>query len=338
MARRKKTKKEKQEMSEKESDVQKDEDGDSEVGDNPGDEDTQTKPDAKSTKGRNSRKKRRNQELKSKATGVGLKISFDRNPTPSNKKIVFDDTNLPTANEDSSEESSHDAKDESREEVGNDDDGDDDDAVEEVQGKTARDEALDQIKTEAQQSLKAKKKRNRKPRIKKSKPAPSTKSEGGDSDGDDEMDEDFFAELEAAREVELEKKRELEKSLARAKGKHTTFVFERNKGDMEGDSDPIQVDDNIQVVVLKNPSSTSETTGIGSFTTDTAISKRALMYSRNSLNDGSDRMAGEAEMKRKRNRSGEVIQPWKRVRPRLAMGRSRLKKGRPAACFKKNRR
>jgi len=318
-----------------------DQDGLSESDGDLGEEEPPAKPDAKRGNKKKPREKKRKEELKSKATGLGLKISLDQNPAPgSNNKIVFDDTNLPTG-DDSTGESVHSASEERRKDSnkddGNDDDDDDDDddAVEEVQGKAARDEALDQMKTEAQQSLKSKKKRMRKARVEKTE-APSPQKAGDDEsgDGDDDMDEEFFAQLESAREAESEKKKELlDKSAARAKGRHTTFVFERNEGDARAVSEPVEIDESIQVVVLKNPS-----TGTSSFMTDTAISKRALVYSRNNIEDGSDRMAGEAEMKRKRNRSGEETQPWRRARPRLAMGRSRLKKGKPAGSFTRRRR
>jgi hypothetical protein len=114
--------------------------------------------------------KKRKEDLKSKNTGVGLKISLDNSSsskiTPTNRKIVFDDTNLPSENDDDDNDNDNDNEQgenptDSKEE---DDDDDDDDAVEEVQGKAAREKLLEQLKTEEKQSLKSKKKKKRKPR------------------------------------------------------------------------------------------------------------------------------------------------------------------------------
>jgi hypothetical protein len=278
---------------------------------------------------RKARRKQRKEERKSKTTGVGLKISVEGDSALANKKIVFDDSNLPSEEEDNDDSTNDKHKDErSHSKITMEEHDDDDDAVEEVQGKAARDKVMDQMKTEEKQALKTKKKRKRKKR-----------KENNNSD-DEEMDDDFFAQLDSVREVESKERKELEKSAARAalKGKHTTFVFAKNEDDDEALSDPVQINENIQVVVLKNKSA-SEATGTSSFFAPNAsISQKALRYSRNRLNDGSDPAAGATEMKRKRNHSGEVVQPWKRARQRLAMGRSRLTKGKPAAFFKTKKR
>jgi hypothetical protein len=300
------------------------------------------------------RQKQRIEELKSKSTGVGLKISLESTPV-NNKKIVFDDSNLPTdedGNDDVADDEplnsqiaiegeNHNDYDNGDDGDEGDDDDDDDDAVEEVQGKAARDEAMDQMKTEAKQSLKTVKKRKRKPRKEKTAEVAATTKNDNDSDADDdEMDADFFAQLESVRKAELEEREELEKSAAREalKGRHTTFVFAKHKGDEDAMSDPVQINKNIQVVVLKEPSSAFKATANRSFQPNSTISEKALRYSRNRLKDGSDPAAGATEMKRKRNRSGEDVQPWKRGRQRLSMGRSRLTKGKPAAFFKRKKR
>lgn len=302
------------------------------------------------TKGKSRRKvrqKKHKDDLKSKTTGVGIKISADSAPT--NSRIVFDDSNLPTDEDDNEDNSTNgEDKDEDfdrettmKEKDSDDDIGDDeedDDAVEEVQGKAARDEAMDQMKTEAKQSLKTKKQRKRKPRVEKIKEgaAKTNEANGDDSDDGDEMDDEFFAQLDSVRQQEMEEKKVLEREAARAasKGKHTTFVFAKNENDDDNEGDPARrINENMQVVVLKNPSSSASGAN-GSFAPNTtSISEKALLYSRNRLKDGVDRKAGDIEMKRKLNRSGEDIQPWKRARPRLSMGRSRLRKGKPAAFF-----
>merc|ERR1712238_352393 len=123
---------------------------------------------------------------------------------------------------------------------------------------------------------------------------------------------------------------------AAAKGKHTTFVFPQNTKENHNEgmtSEPVKIDENIQVVVLKNPSTTSTS------------SKTAHIYSRNQLLDGSDsnnsndnRFGGgrtNDSKKRQKNRSGEEIKPWKRAKKQLPLGRSRMKKGGPATFFRK---
>jgi len=284
-----------------------------------------------------------------------LKISVEADSAaPTNKKIVFDDSNLPPADDDDDDDDDgrdHEVKSNSKLATTEQDEEneDNDDAVEEVKGKAARDEVMDQLKTEEKQSLKTKKKRKRKSRKEEGKDAAlktakdkDKDNDGSDDDDDDdeeEMDKDFFAQLDSVRKEEDVEKKELEKSVARAaaKGKHTTFVFAQNKEDDAALSDPVQIDENIQVVVLKNPSTSEANMDSNSFATTSTISKKALLYSRNQLNDGSDPGAGSQEMKRKRNRSGEEIQPWKRARQRLSMGRSRMTKGKPAAFFKKKK-
>mmetsp|Transcript_111922 Transcript_111922/g.229164 ORF Transcript_111922/g.229164 Transcript_111922/m.229164 type:complete len:339 (+) Transcript_111922:128-1144(+) len=308
------------------------------VGDNEEEdvEETQTPKRGKSKK--KELRKQRKEQLKSKTTGVGLKISVDNDSAPTNKKIVFDDTNLPSDedhNDDNeNEQSGEKLSAQSIKQKDEDNDDDDDDAVEEVQGKAARDEVMDQMKTEEKQSLKTKKKRRRKSRKLKTK-----QSDDDNDNDDDDMDEDFFAQLDTVRKEELKEKKELEKSLARdaAKGKHTTFVFAQNESDDRALSDPMQINENIQVVVLNE---SSEVTGgnNNSFVSNSSVSKTALLYSRNALKDGSDPNAGVAEMKRKRNRSGAEVQPWKRARQRVVMGRSRMTKGKPAAFFRKKKR
>jgi len=291
---------------------------------------------AEGKKKKRGRQKKRNKDLKSKATGVGLKISVDGDSTPANKKIVFDDSNLPSDDDNDADATNDQHKDESSKpkdsihDEGNNED-DEDDAVEEVKGKTARDDAMDQLETEAKQSLKTKKKRKRKQRKQKVKEA--------NASDDEDMDADFFAQLDSVRKEEFEERKKLDQLAAReaSKGKHTTFVFEKNQNDNEAMSDPVQIDENIQVVVLENPSSSSQAIQYSSFPS-TSNSEKALMYSRNRLINGTDRGAGAEELKRKRNRSGPSIEPWKRARQKLSMGRSRLTKGKPAAFFKKKKR
>ena len=309
--------------------------------------------------------KKRKEDLKSKNTGVGLKISLDSSSsskiTPTNRKIVFDDTNLPSENDDDDDDNSNEQGKKPTDAKDDDDNDDDDDAVEEVQGQAAREKVKEQLRTEEKQSLKSKRKKKRKPRKnageKSNKKSKQTVVGDKDDDEDDEdLDEDFFAQLDVVRKEEDKERKELEMIAARAdaKGKHTTFVFSQNNADDDAvmNSEPVQIDDNIQVVVLKNQSTHSNATtisGSSSFATQTTatISKTALLYSRNQLIDGTDTNHSSSAndnnrsnnniKKRKNNRSGEEIKPWKRAKKQPSLGSSRMKKGRPAAFFKKKR-
>mmetsp|Transcript_29613 Transcript_29613/g.33215 ORF Transcript_29613/g.33215 Transcript_29613/m.33215 type:complete len:376 (-) Transcript_29613:104-1231(-) len=314
-------------------------------------------------------KKQQKEALKSRNTGVGIRISIEssgpeRKAIPSNKKSNFDDTNLPS--EDNDHDNDNDQEEKEVDVVNEKDveENDDDiDAVEEVQGQVAREEVIEQLKTEEKQSLKSKKKRKRKSKEKSNKTIKSirksTQKDDEDIDQDDEddeeLDENFFAQLDVVRQEEDKKRKETElmEVRAAAKGKHTTFVFPQNTKENENEgmtSEPVKIDENIQVVVLKNPSTTSTTTTTGvssSFGTTSTLSKTALIYSRNQLLDGSDsnnandnRSGGGRKndsKKRKNNRSGEEIKPWKRAKKQLPLGRSRMKKGGPATFFRKKR-
>jgi len=290
---------------------------------------------AKKEKKKSSRQQEK-EELKSKNTGVGLKIAVDKSGASSNaKKIVFDDDNLPPVeterNEDVSDNENNPATEGKAEEE------DDDDAVEEVTGQTAREEAIDQLKSEEKQSLKAtKKKKKRKDRKSKGDKLAEEK------DDEVELDDEFFSQLETVRQEEAEQRKEAEKAKARAaaKGKHTTFVFSQD--DEVQPNFAVKVGGNIEVVVLKDASSSFASDG-GVMATPTAISEEALLYSRSRLTDGSDcndigsknTNSGRNSHKRSRG-TGETV-PWKRARNHATMVNARSNrrngKGKPAVFF-----
>jgi len=290
---------------------------------------------AKKEKKKSSRQQEK-EELKSKNTGVGLKIAMDKSDASSNaKKIVFDGDNLPPVeterNEDVSDNENNPATEGKAEEE------DDDDAVEEVTGQTAREEAIDQLKSEEKQSLKAtKKKKKRKDRKSKGDKLAEKK------DDEVELDDEFFSQLETVRQEEAEQRKEAEKAKARAaaKGKHTAFVFSQD--DEVQPNFAVKVGGNIEVVVLKDASSSFASDG-GVMATPTAISEEALLYSRSRLTDGSDcndigsknTNSGRNSHKRSRG-TGETV-PWKRARNHATMVNARSNrrngKGKPAVFF-----
>jgi len=311
--------------------------------------------------------KRRKEKLKSIQTGVGLRISIDSSitgskATSSNKLRSANDEYV---NDNAREQSkSTDMKDNEAK-----DDGDDDDDIEEVPGQTAREDVIEQLKTEEKLCLQSRKQRKRKARnrnssenqcntaIKLTKTSRQKNDEknGNDDDGEnEELDEEFFAQLDVVRGEEVKERKETEMLKARTsvKGKHTNFVFSTNQS--EGvNSEPVKIDENIQVVVLKNLSTTSNSIikGVGSsFGIASTLSKTALIYSRNQLIDGSDsnianynKSSGgqnnntDVNRKRKSHRSDEETKPWKRAKQQMSLGRSRMKKGRPAIFFRKKR-
>jgi hypothetical protein len=206
------------------------------------------------------------EELKSRNTGVGIKISITA--SPSNKKINFDnydndDDDIPSEEEVQPETTTEPLDD--KEDV----DDDEDDAVEEVQGQAARDQVLEQLKTEEKEALRTKKKKKRKER----------KEE--EEEEVDELDDDFFAQLDTVRVTE-EKEQKQEK---RSKGKHTTFVFQQEQ---ERTHQPKRVDHNIQVVVLNDNHHDEDGTANALQMPINALSEAALLYSRSQLVDGTD--------------------------------------------------
>jgi hypothetical protein len=275
-----------------------------------------------------SQRQRRKEELKSKNTGVGLKIS-KKEPSIS-KKIVFDEDHLP----DIVEEKEDQADAVPAPELASGDDDDDDDAVEEVGGQAAREKVLEQMKSEENQGQKSKKKKKRKER--RVEEAPKEKD-----DEDEELDEDFFAQLETLKEQQAKEQQQA------SKGKHTTFVFQQQEQE-NSDTSPKQVDHNIQVVVLKSPAEETTATAISAVPTN-ALSEEALMYSRSRLVDGSDSNSGAPGSARsggKRKHKQPEAATWKRSKKmnHLAGARSRINRrgdagraGMAAANFAKKR-
>mmetsp|Transcript_92148 Transcript_92148/g.137961 ORF Transcript_92148/g.137961 Transcript_92148/m.137961 type:complete len:306 (+) Transcript_92148:43-960(+) len=266
-----------------------------------------------------SKKKQVKEELKSKNTGVGLKIDISAPDEAKNKKIVFDE-DVALAEEDDIPEIQDNAPPDEHEadEEGHADDSDDadDDAVEEVQGNSAREAMLEKMKEEEKFALRSKKKKKRKERTKENEDEDKdnqTESKDKEENDIDEFDDDFFVQLANAKEQEMQ-----EKSKSQRKGKRTTFVFEN-----EGENDvsaPRRLDHNIQVVVLNNPVEDNTSNAIAAVPVN-ALSKEALIYSRGSLANGSD-VDGPARKKRK---GGKREVPWRRSKKMnlLAIGRVR---------------
>lgn len=244
------------------------------------------------------RRQKLNEELKSKATGVGLKISVDS--ASKKNKIVFNDEKIPIEDEVQPDPVV-------QQEASPNEDEDDDDVVEEVHGQVAREEILEQMDAEEKFSVRSKKKRKKKERT------PMEEEE------EEEFDDDFFAELEAAKEAE---RRKMESK--KPKGKHTAFVFSQEDG--LADERPRAVDQTIQVVVLQD--SANDTTGnaITSVPTN-ALSHEALEYSRGGLANGSDGVARSATGKK---RKWQPDNTWKRSKKMNSFVRVNRRGGRMA--------
>jgi hypothetical protein len=264
------------------------------------------------------------ENLKSKNTGVGLKISVDS--ASANKKIIFDNdatTSLEEQEKDdvlkSSETVVHQRNDEENEL--------DEDVVEEVQGRKARNELMSEWKAQEQEVLKAKKKKKRKER----KPKEPEK-------GDEELDDAFFSQLETIREEQAKEAA----TRAVSKRKHTTFVFSQDHDDNDkqssGNGVPVKVDGNINVVVL----GTAATSSLSSICAATAnvVSNEALLYSRSCLVSGYDVDSVEVQhqndnkklSQKRKMRQGETT-PWKRSKTSVSLIRRKDGKGRPAVFF-----
>lgn len=273
---------------------------------------------------KSNRKTKRKEELKSKNTGLGISISIDETPAKGNK-IVFDEENLPEVEvqveegEGTQELPDTDTNKQSTEKIENDED---DDAVEEVKGSAAREEILEQLKTEEKQSLKAKKKKKRKER---------QKAEEKVEDDEEDFDEDFFAELEAVREAQ-----DATRKAKQPKGQHTTFVFPENErdGHAEDPSAPRRVEHNIQVVVLPEDGDTVVDNAITAIPHED-LSQAAIMFSRGQLVDGADK----GKKRKSKTTPKRADSSWKRSRKMGLLAGSSARfhrmggRGRPAANF-----
>ena len=195
----------------------------------------------------------------------------------------------------------------------NDSDDDDDDAVEEVKGSRAREEMMEQMNAEEKLATKSKKPRKQRER----------KQVDEDSGDDDEFDENFFAELEAAK---AEEQKKLAKS--QKKAKHTTFVVSQDEAEM--DDTPREVDDTIQVVVLKNPLQDSTADAIAAVPTN-KLSQQAVMFSRGKLVNGSDGVARGATGKKRKWQEDSTWKRSKKMKNMVRVNRGGSKRGKSLA-------
>jgi hypothetical protein len=252
------------------------------------------------------KRQKRNEELKSKATGVGLKISVDSSLKKKNR-IVFENTPLDDKVEPETVV---------QQETPPKEEDNDDDAVEEVQGQAAREEILEQMNAEEKFSVRSKKQRKKKER----------KPKEEEEEDNDDFDDDFFAQLESARAEEQKKLKS-----KKPKGKHTAFVFTQE--DKDGDERPREVDQHIQVVVLHDSAQDSTANAITAVPTN-ALSQQALLYSRGQLVNGSDGVARSATGKK---RKWQPDNTWKRSKKMNNLVRVNRRDGRMApANFTKN--
>ncbi|KAL3906281.1 MAG: hypothetical protein SGILL_009334 [Bacillariaceae sp.] len=291
-----------------------------------------------SSKKKKTKRQQQKEDLKSKNTGVGLKISVEDDDTGRKKtnKIVFDDDNLPPIELEEEDEGEH----EQTTLVQADEEDDDDDAIEEVQGSKARDEIEHLMEKEEKEAAKAtKKKRKRKERTLKELPVSDAVDEVAD------LDDDFFSQLDTIRQSEAEEQRKAAKAAAKAaKGKHTTFVFSQHDDSDEAatsSSSSVKVGGNIEVVVLGNKRGASTPAP-----TISKISKEAMLYSRNMLTDGADAVefsngrqfgGGNRDSKKRKLAAGEV-ETWKRSKKGSTIRRRSGGKGRPAMLFSRKKR
>ena len=269
---------------------------------------------------RSNRKKKQKAVLKSKNTGVGLSISIGESAkSQGNKKIVFDEDNLPEIEADDIDtEDANDQTQSTGPTKPDTEDDDDDDAIEEVKGSAAREEIIEQLKSEEKLSLKTKKKRKRKER----------KVEKVEEE-DEDLDDDFFAELEAVRAEEAAERAAIKAK--KPKGKHTTFVFQESEQGQADESAPQKKSHGIQVVVLPEEGTVADS-AITAIPAE-ELSETAILFSRGGLLDGADRG------KKRKNKTApkRADTSWKRSRKvgLLAGGRFRPRggHGRPAANF-----
>lgn len=236
-------------------------------------------------------RRRKKEGLRSKSTGVGLSIDIAESTGKTNKKIVFDeDPNFEDLPADSDKED----REAVEAHVGDDSD---DDAVEEVKGTIAKEQAHEQRIAEREVAkvstdLKASK-RKRKSRLEKKV-----------AEDKEDFDEDFFDQLDAEMEEQRENKKKDRKGSddsEKPKGRHTTFVAD------EKASVPVKVGENIEVVVLQSDP-------VREGTTSMPVSKAAVLFSRGQLVDGCD-MVSEKQIRKAKKAGQDVLQrtsTWKR--------------------------
>jgi hypothetical protein len=263
------------------------------------------------------RRKKQNDEIQSKNTGLGISIEISGSSKQQSKKIVFDEDEIVTADD---PEKVHALDAPQGVEKGAPSDDDVDDAVEEVKGSSAREEVLHQLQLEEKGAVKTKKTKKRKERRNAKEKDP----------GDDDLDDDFFAQLETVRAEEEQKKMLASR---RKKSKHTTFVFDEINQSPTGISQPISMGHNIQVVVLPELEE-METDDVITAQPLSSLPAEALLYARCSLPDGSDKGG-----KRKRGSPNLPDTSWKRSRKMNLILSSKARfhrvggRGLPAANF-----
>lgn len=295
-------KKEKEEVAREEESNSSDEDVQEETAANT--------PSNKPTSARELRKRRR-EELKTRNMGVGLSIS--KNATSSNK-IVFGDSD--DNEEELVEDEAREAGDKEQEHASSDES--DDDAIEEVKSSVARDKAMEQLEREREtarlEKLQTKTKKRKHKQVVEQK-----------DNEEEDFDEDFFAQVDSEM-AQQRKQRKLEKQAVVPTGRHTTFVATED----EVDSQPIQSDHNIELVVLGTEAATTST--FLSKSSDSAgiePSEASHFFARGRLADGKDQARKKGTKKKQQKDQG-----WKRSKKMntLTFGRAKTKGRRGCAA------
>lgn len=259
--------------------------------------------------------------------GVGLSISTTQ-VSSTNKKIVFDDTAASNHDEDFEDEQDRDKEvdsdhlEEAKEATGNEGDSvSDDDTIEEVKSSVARDKAMQQLAKERETSKVQKLQTSRKKR--NSKITAQVEDE-------DDFDEEFFAQVDS--EMTEQRKLKKRKESVVPTGRHTTFL---STAEEMNDSQPIQTDHNIELVVLGETETNKPIhSALLQSSTDSKAgmepSEASHLFARSRLAGGKAERRGTK--KKKQDNSG-----WKRSKKmnHLAFGRAKTKrrKGRAAANF-----
>lgn len=227
-------------------------------------------------------RKRRRDQLRSKATGVGVSLSQEEH----NTRIVYDDDELVV--EPKGEDSRHASV--GKQPVDQDSD-DDDDNVEEVKDTVARQESIrrQQVYDLARQAAKPKSRKRRKKQVEPM---------------EEDFDEEFFTELDAQAE-KAESDNVQSKLTAIPLAKRTTFVV---AGGEEAEHS-IQTDHNIEVVVLNGPEQTMPYR-------KSQVSDAAVIYSRGKLLGGSVALSPKQRQNAKKSGRPVMMESlgWKRSR------------------------
>ena len=265
-------------------------------------------------------RRKRREEIKNRTIGVGLSISTRASGS---NKIVFnsddenerDDVKHDGASDEIDDIDESDARHSDSSENSN-----DDDAIEEIKSSVARDKAMKQLARERDSSKVQKLQTRTKKR--KTRTVDDEKEE-------EEFDEDFFAQVDSEM-ADQRKQKKIDKESTPSAGRHTTFLSTEE----EVDSQPIQADHDIELVVLGDGGIETNQVSVAEDKAGIEPSEMSHLFARGRLAGGKEQAKKKGAKKKKQTDAG-----WKRSKKMnsLAFGQAKVMRrrgrGRAAVNF-----